>query len=202
MPPNPSPRNPHHPARATTSSSTSPTNHADPSPHPTPITTTTTSSPSNPYSSPPPPQPPPTPHPTPLESHLIHLTTDLVTACNNRFWNPSSYPWNTLDQKNFTLGKTYSTLSSDLNFSEFLENFQKLYASLPEYFIRIREIHASVNEKTGKAVVFLNMENVNFSPGGVLRYSVGKVEFEGRGEGRWVCVRYSSLPIGEGVEGG
>lgn len=200
MPPNPSPRNPHHPARATTSSSTSPTNHADPSPNPTPITTSS-SSPSNSYSSPPPP-PPPTPHPTPLESHLIHLTTDLVTACNNRFWNPSSYPWNTLDQKNFTLGKTYSTLSSDLNFSEFLENFQKLYASLPEYFIRIREIHASVNEKTGKAVVFLNMENVNFSPGGVLRYSVGKVEFEGRGEGRWVCVRYSSLPIGEGVEGG
>lgn len=199
MPPNPSPRNPHHPARATTSSSTSPTNHADPSPHPTPITTSS-SSPSNSYSSPPP--QPPTPHPTPLESHLIHLTTDLVTACNNRFWNPSCYPWITLDQKNFTLGKTYSTLSSDLNFSEFLQNFQKLYASLPEYFIRIREIHASVNEKTGKAVVFLNMENVNFSPGGVLRYSVGKVEFEGRGEGRWVCVRYSSLPIGEGVEGG
>lgn len=198
MPPNPSPRNPHHPARATTSSSTSPTNHTDPSPNPTPITTSS-SSPSNSYSSPP---PPPTPHPTPLESHLIHLTTDLVTACNNRFWNPSSYPWNTLDQTNFTLGKTYSTLSSDLNFSEFLQNFQKLYASLPEYFIRIREIHASVNEKTGKAVVFLNMENVNFSPGGVLRYSVGKVEFEGRGEGRWVCVRYSSLPIGEGVEGG
>lgn len=200
MPPNPSPRNPHHPARATTSSSTSPTNHADPSPNPIPITTSS-SSPSNSYSSPPPPQPP-TPHPTPLESHLIHLTTDLVTACNNRFWNPSSYPWNTLDQANFTLGKTYSTLSSDLNFSQFLHNFKEIYASLPEYFIRIREIHASVNEKTGKAVVFLNMENVNFSPGGVLRYSVGKVEFEGRGEGRWVCVRYSSLPIGEGVEGG
>jgi hypothetical protein len=98
----------------------------------------------------------------------------------------------------FTVGTTYATLPSEVDFDGFLHGFSKIYAERPNYYIRPTEITASVAEKTGKATVFLTMENVNFNPG-VLRYSMGRLDFIGRGNGVWQVVRYASFPIGEGA---
>lgn len=125
------------------------------------------------------------------------LTSDIVEACNSRHWDPKSYPW-TFIAPDFVAGTTFAVLPSEVDFQGFLDAFSGLYASKPEYFVKITDITANVSEKTGKATVFVNLENVNYTPGGVLRYSVGKLEFQGCGNGLWLCVRYTSLPVGEG----
>ena len=82
-----------------------------------------------------------------------------------------------------------------------LEHHEPIYTSRPEYYIKPTETVASVSEKTGKAIVFANLENINFTPENIIRYSVARFEFRGEGDGRWVVARYSSLPVGEGPGG-
>ncbi|CAK1354908.1 hypothetical protein CB0940_01296 [Cercospora beticola] len=136
---------------------------------------------------------------SPIEQHLIKLTSDIVVACNARQWDPKTYPWTHI-AADFVAGSTFATLPSELDFAGFLHEFSLLYGSKPEFYVRPVDITANVSEKTGKATVFANFENVNFTPG-VLRYSVGRLDFQGLGNGRWVCVRYMSVPVGESPAG-
>jgi glutamine synthetase type III len=133
-----------------------------------------------------------------IQQHLTQLTADIVSATNSRNWDAKAYPWTHIAQDEFTAGTTFATLPSELDFPAFIQAFRSLYAEKPDYFIRPQDIDAIVAEKTGKATVYLTMENVNFTPG-VLRYSFGRLEFVGRGNGFWQCVKYSSFPVPEGA---
>ena len=184
MPQNPSPGNP---ARVTMSPQASSSAASDAQSPVSPSTSTTSSSVTNTSVT-----------NTLLEQHLVKVTADIVAATNARNWDRTTYPWNHIAQNEFTVGNTYAQLPTEVGFDGFLQGFSKIYAERPNYYIRPTEITANLTEKTGKATVYLHMENVNFSPG-VIRHSIGKLDFVGRGNGFWQVVRYASFPIGEGV---
>ncbi|CZT14285.1 uncharacterized protein RCC_00260 [Ramularia collo-cygni] len=126
------------------------------------------------------------------ERHLVTLSTDMVLACNTRYWDTQSYPWTHLSPS-FLSGPTFATIPVKLDLTDFINAFSEVYDSNPDYHILVVSTAVHMSDKPGEAQVYANIHNVNFTPG-VVRYSIGLWDYREAENGKWMCVSYRSLP--------
>lgn len=134
-----------------------------------------------------------------VKSQVIWIVKEFVDATNTRNFDPDRHPWTMLSPE-FTAEQIFAHWPMKLDRYEFLQNYRILTNELPDYHANPADISAVVNKKTGRATVFLNLENTGFTPG-VVRYSVGRVDFEGLGGGVWRAFRYCSMPGSPAISG-
>ncbi|KAF7193728.1 hypothetical protein HII31_04930 [Pseudocercospora fuligena] len=142
---------------------------------------------------------------TALESHLIKISSDFLKALNSRMWSTNLYPWTHLSP-DFTCERRFAEWPPSLDLSGFFEHYKRVANDYPEFRVSAPDISANVNPTTGTATVFMYFAMEGFTPG-VTRYSFGFCDWKGLGDGRWQCVKMTSLPgspesDGVGVEMG
>lgn len=75
---------------------------------------------------------------------------------------------------------------------EFLALFEAHTSKHPEHFLRVIDVHVTVNGSGDRANAFVNFKS-NGIPTGVVRESVGSFDFSKVKE-KWLCERYKCLP--------
>lgn len=133
--------------------------------------------------------------PTPdesLEGHLTQLVLAMTAAINARDFDPSSPAW-TPTTYDFTSEPAFHVNDFPCNLDDFLQLFDKQTRDHPDYFTRINGVDVHVNSKKDHATVFTDVET-NGLPPGIVRPSVGVIEFVKVEGGMWKCRKYRCMP--------
>ncbi|KAK4494654.1 hypothetical protein PRZ48_014010 [Zasmidium cellare] len=129
---------------------------------------------------------------TSLEAHLKHLVLTMISAMNARDFNPLSPAWKPTTP-DFVSEPSFHMNYLSVSLHDFLRLFDEQTRDHPEYFCEVKEISVHVNAKREHAVVFTEAET-NGVPVGIVRSSVGVVEFVLVGGEGWKCKKYRCMP--------
>ncbi|KAF2162464.1 hypothetical protein M409DRAFT_58229 [Zasmidium cellare ATCC 36951] len=128
-----------------------------------------------------------------LESHIKNLVLTMINAMNTRDFNPSSPAWKPTTP-DFVSEPSFHMNYLAVSLHDFLRLFDEQTRDHPEYFCEVKEVNVHVNSKRDHAVCFTEVET-NGLPIGIVRSSVGIVEFVRVGEGEgWKCKKYRCMP--------
>ena len=128
----------------------------------------------------------------PIEGHLEGLARSMAEAINSRDFSIRSRIWSHV-ASDFVAETGFSEWPRrTTSLTEFLSRFVSHTASHPEYSMHLNEVSTKLNEKTGRAYVWVSLEAMGLPPG-TSRPNVGTLDFVFCGH-RWICVKWQCFP--------
>lgn len=121
--------------------------------------------------------------------NMCHL---IVTAINNRDFEPTSPAWNVTD-KYFAAKAAFANWPRETDLLHLLECYERHTTLNPQYSLKLDDVTIKIDEKRRCAKAFVNLLSDGIPPGTV-RQSVGVLDFVLREDDKWYCLRYQCLP--------
>ena len=129
---------------------------------------------------------------TPIEDHLVELARNMADAINTRDFSFHSPAWSHVSS-DFIAETGFSEWPRrTTSLSEFLTRFVSHTKTHPEYSMRLSELSTKLNDKTGRAYVWVGLDAMGLPPG-TIRPNVGTLDFMFVGS-RWICVKWQCFP--------
>lgn len=131
---------------------------------------------------------------TAISYHLEHLVRSSIQAVNSRDFSIYSSAWScyTPGLKVESAQPVYEwpkCIRRNIGLKSHLRALQYISAENPGFFLRLHDVDTQVDEKAGRAVVFVNLENVG-NPTNLVMEGVIILEFRMIGE-EWKCTKFT-----------
>lgn len=130
------------------------------------------------------------PHKSPsTKCYLEQLNARMVGRVSDHDWTHTDFQ--DFMDPDYKAYLEYNDIPMSKNRDEYLENFKSFTNAYPDYSIGIHSINADVDDKHGKAKVWLFLR-VYGHPKDLVRESVTVVHWR-RKKGKWVCYKQNGI---------
>lgn len=131
---------------------------------------------------------------TAITTHLEHLVRSSIDAINSRDFSMYSSAWScyTSGLKVESAQPVYqwpNCIRRNIGLKSHLKGLQYISATNPGFYLRLLDVDTEVDEKAGRAVVFVNLENIG-NPTNLVMQGTIILEFCMMGE-EWKCIKFT-----------